>query len=330
MGTLKFIHPEKFSGFFPKHCKKAIERIKRQSFIVLPDFSVGGDAPKDFIKLYQYGRVRRKNAKNWIGYIAKVGHKWYPNESITEFLMSCIGNSLGLKMANSKLTIISGQIRFLSEYFLISNYHELIHGADIFANYIADRDLVEEIENSKLAREFFSFQFTCKAIETVFSENSDLIIRDFVKLLMFDAIIGNNDRHFYNWGVIRSIDGRNQPCFSPIYDTARGLFWNRSEKKLSEIRTQKQDAVYLQNYVNKCLPKIGWDGEKDLNHFELIAKIKKNYPIYKDIIDELVTEEKEEKVLIALKKQLSGLFTVNRLHFITECLKLRFNKLRTC
>ncbi|MBC8883138.1 hypothetical protein H9X57_06230 [Flavobacterium piscinae] len=51
-------------------------------------------------------------------------------------------------------------------------------------------------------------------------------------MLLFDALTGNNDRHYYNWGVISHIKNEHKPYFSPVYDTARGLLWNDSDKKL--------------------------------------------------------------------------------------------------
>ena len=45
--------------------------------------------------------------------------------------------------------MIGGQLRFLSKYFLSSQWEELVHGADIFAGFLGDRELVEQIEEHK-------------------------------------------------------------------------------------------------------------------------------------------------------------------------------------
>jgi hypothetical protein len=60
------------------------------------DISIAGDAPKDFIKVYEYEKVRKTSPHLWTPYIAKVGHKWYPIESITEYLMNRTGEVLGM------------------------------------------------------------------------------------------------------------------------------------------------------------------------------------------------------------------------------------------
>lgn len=329
MSVIKYIKPENFSGFIPKNLNNVVPTIKKQDFIVISDFSVGGDAPKEFVKIYKYGRVRRDNTKIWVKYIAKTGHKWYPNESISEHLLNCIGKELGLQMSHSELAFISGQLRFLSEYFLDNKQQELVHGVDIFAEYISDREFVEQIEQQQLAREFFTFQFAIKAIEVAFPKNYIEIAADFVKLLVFDAIVGNNDRHFYNWGVVRSINNTHKPYFSPIFDTARGLFWNESEQKISEKLRQKQQLTsFLNKYIKNSFPKTGWEGEHNLNHIALVEKLKKEDSTYDSIINELLTVEKEEQVLTMIQANFLELMSVNRMEIVTECLKLRFQLLR--
>ncbi len=232
-------------------------------------------------------------------------------------------------MSRSELAIISGQLRFLSRYFLDSKHQELVHGVDIFAGFVFDRDFVEEIEHNALAREFFTFQFAAKAIKFAFPTECQEIIDNFVKLLVFDAIVGNNDRHFYNWGVVKYIDSDQRSYFSPIFDTARGLFWNDNEQKIvNNINQKRQLERYLKKYISNSFPKTGWEGEKNLNHIELIDKIRQFDCRYSAIIDDLLTENKEKKVIKMISSQFIGLLSVERLTIINKCLELRFSLLR--
>jgi hypothetical protein len=50
------------------------------------------------------------------------------------------------EMAKSSLVWANEQIRFLSRYFL-QEEEELIHGADIYAGYMNDRDFVETLKH---------------------------------------------------------------------------------------------------------------------------------------------------------------------------------------
>ncbi len=245
--TIKTIIPENISGY-SINIQRYIPTIKRRNYFIVRDKSVGGDAPKEFIKLYEFYAPHNAKKRNWTPYVAKFGHKWYPNESITEHLIVRIGQVLGLKMADSKLVIINKQVRFLSRYFLNSDDEKIVHGEAIYSEYLEDKLFVEQIEHQQFARELLTFQLAEKAIKSMFYKDNEAITIAFVKMLFLDAIVGNNDRHFYNWGIVRGSNKSQTPDFSPIFDTARGLFWNNSDAQIAERLTNK---AQLSNYLNK-------------------------------------------------------------------------------
>ncbi len=307
--------------------------IKRKDYFVDNSVSVGGDAPKKFIGIYDrqlLGCKHKANYKNWIRYIAKTGHKWYPIESITELLLNKLGAIFGLKMADSRIAIINGQLRFLSRYFLNSSREELVHGADILAGYLNETTkYVEDVDKQKLTRDFFTLQVIENAVGSLFLYQKDEIMHDLAKLIIYDALVGNNDRHFFNWGVIRSIDNSSQACFSPVYDTARGLFWNYSEGKLMDIVANKAIDTHVRKYCESSRPKIGWEGEKEINHFRLFEKIYKNeYYISSDEIKSLLLQSVLERMLQEIRHDFLPLMSVNRITMICKCLEYRFNELR--
>ncbi len=127
--SLKSVSYKEHSGFEPD--LRTFLPILPKRHIEVLDEAVSGEAPKDFIRVYEYGRsVRKNNRRTWIKYIAKLAEKWYPNESITEHLLNCVGFTLGIPVANSRLVVDEefGRLRFLSEYFLRSG-ERLEHGA---------------------------------------------------------------------------------------------------------------------------------------------------------------------------------------------------------
>jgi len=292
--------------------------------------TVDGDAPKNFIYVYSFERnsaIRRNNHKSWPKYIAKVGHKWYPLESINEFLFNRIGEVLNLNMASSRLMMAKNQLRFLSKYFLNRN-ESLEHGAQIFSGYIEDEEWVEGIERDGLARKFFTFQFAGQAISHTFPHESESLMLDLVKMLIFDSILGNNDRHYYNWGIIKHIENKKSPIFAPIFDSARGLFWNDSEQKLmSWLDSPNEVDNIIKRYAEGSKPKIGWDGVNDLNHFDLILKIFNLETRYKQICNELLNQENLDKVLHLLRTEFSKFYSVGRLSLIEKCITYRFTRL---
>ena len=231
-----------------------------------------GDAPKDFLRVYEYGTgCKRSKPKSWPKFIAKVGHKYYPNESITEHLITRIGQSLGLNIADSRLVHVRGQIRFLSRYFL-SGTDYLVHGADVFASYLEDPDLefIQEIEAENQSPEFFDYEFVVESVKAMFPGDSDAILKQFRRMIAFDALVGNNDRHFFNWAIICNQIGSKSPRFSPIFDTARALFWNHTEEKMYNWRNRPDP---LPKYCKNSFSKIGSPGGGKANHFDLLKSI---------------------------------------------------------
>jgi hypothetical protein len=304
--------------------------LRKGNFKVL-NYNVGGDAPKNFISLYEYEQgtgVRKANHKTWPKYIAKVGHKWYPLESVNEYLFNQIGEELGLNMAHSRLILVGNQLRFLSRYFLKPN-EILVHGAEIFYGYLSDKEFVDSIEQKQLARKFFTFQFALAAMGAMFPMDSEQIAADFVKMLVFDAVTGNNDRHFYNWGVVKHVENKCNPLFAPVYDSARGLFWNEAESKLEMwYDNMKQLDDKIKKYAEGSKPKTGWEGMDDLNHFDLIGKIFSHDSRYRSICSSIISEQNKEKVLLLVKSKFKNFYSPIRIDAINRCLIYRFDRLK--
>lgn len=299
--------------------------LLRKGYYYVVDQAIAGDAPKNFIRAYTYGMGKRSNPRKWPAYIAKVGHKWYPNESITEHLLTRIGQLLGLQMAESSLVSAHGQVRFLSRYFLGRNQN-LVHGAQIFAGYLEDEAFVEEVEQAGETRDLFTFQFVAEAIRGQFPDQASSILKEYTRMLAFDAIVGNNDRHHYNWGVVVHKRCEHDPYFSPIYDSARALFWNDSELKLQAIK-QTPDPnrlpTFLKRYIENSRPKTGWDGEKNLNHFALIQKIHRAYPALRPALEALCRPQLLQWVQETLDDEFCLLMSPLRREMILTCLKQR-------
>ncbi len=314
---------------------RGVPVMKCSNYFVDDSVTVDGDAPKKFVGIYDHqllGHKHKANRNNWIRYIAKTGHKWYPIESITELLLNRLGLIFGLNMAESHIAMMGGQLRFLSRYFLNPVKEELVHGADILSGYLNESSplFVEEVDKQKLTGEWFTLQFVDSAVTNMFPYQKDDIMHKLSMLIIFDAFVGNNDRHFFNWGVIRSIDSSFQPYFSPVYDTARGLFWNYSENKVNDIvEINKTTDAHIRKYCQESRPKIGWEGEKKLNHFKLFEKIYANeFYVSTMEIRELLVPSLLEQMIEEVRHNFCSLMSKNRVFMICKCLEYRFNELR--
>ncbi len=312
---------------------RQIPEVKEKNYIVKLK-ELDGDAPKEFIKLYNYeedSSVRAKSSSSWPSYIAKTAEKWYPHESVIEYLINRIGEVIGLNMNQILLVRIRGQIRFLSRFFL--NEDEiLIHGAEICGDYLEDRQLARDIaENKSSSRELFTFEFIKDSIRNVFPQCFEQLLLELVKLITFDALVGNNDRHFYNWGVIDYKKKTSKiPKFAPFYDSARGLLWNFDDENVrNHMKAHNSGAKKVIRYIENALPRISCDENTAANHFELVDSLYRLSDEYKEIIIDLSSKEKEEKVLELLKNEFKQFFIRERYELIVLILVLRFQKIRS-
>jgi len=315
------------------NCYSSIPELKDKDYYVIPQ-KLDGDAPKEFISAYIYStenRFTKRNINSWPKYIAKTAEKWYPVESITEYTINKLGETLGLKMNTTKLVVCNGQIRFLSEYFLNTN-ELLIHGAEICGDYLNDRDFADEIAKNKVvARELFTFELICKALDNRFKSHSLDIKRELVKMIVFDCLLGNNDRHFYNWGVITNTKKTiKMPIFAPVYDSARGLFWNQSDEYIVNIYKHEQEgsSKKIQNYAKNATPRISCENNKKANHFELVGYLKSCNKEYQKIANYLSSRQMERKVISDFKRNYSKFFIKERQLLIEQLISLRFEQTR--
>lgn len=308
---------------------KHLEVVKSHSIVVL-EGTVGGDAPKDLIRLYNYGEGRKKNPKTWKKYIAKIGHKWYPNESITEHYLTVVGKCFGINIANSKVIIAEDYVRYLSEHFH-DEEQTLNHGASILSRFIdeADNEWIDELDKNKVLKKEINIVDVLSAIKKIFPEEHSEIFNSFFHMLLFDALTGNNDRHYYNWGVISHIKNEHRPYFSPIYDTARGLLWNENDKKVISLQKEinNPNNKKLENYVLKSVPKISVPDNIKCNHFELIEFLE-NKKYFNDEHKSVWTNRKFlDEAIVKLNSDFKHLFIKERKEVIQYILDLRFKKI---
>lgn len=297
-----------------------IPELKSYKLEKVEFLSVPGEAPKDFItaKEYSPGKISRQES-----YIAKVGAKSYPNESIIEQFITRIGQTYGLNIADSKLRLVDGQVRFLSKYFLKRGNQQLTHGAELFEIIFGKEDYARLAE-SKKEHEVLSFQMVCEAVRETFPEYETKIVAGFVEMLTFDALIGHNDRHPYNWGVVVPLRKSEAPRFSPIFDTARALFWNEVEKGVNQKLADKNK---LEKYIKECKTAVCWEGEKDVDYFRLVGLIWKHFEVYRSNIERFFHEEHLKNTLKVLENEFSELMSKARMELIAQCLRLRRERL---
>jgi len=307
--------------------------LKNTNYAII-NMPLDGEAPKQYIKAYIYKsgtNVRKANPKTWGAYFAKFGSKAYPNESVIEYVINKLGENLGLNINETELVVANNQIRFLSRNFLAKN-QKLIHGIEVLFEYFEDEEFVKEIDKDKKnRRKYLTFKLIEDAISTVYPKSAADLLDSFIQLLTFDAIVGNNDRHHYNWGFIGDVEKvkNRQPVFAPIYDTARALLWNKTDQSVRNMYKQHfNNSQDLIAYIEKSKPRVSFERNDSANHFELINYLSNYNKQYKRIIENMISIEKEETLLNYFKDNWYNLFIFERSELILEIIKLRFSKLR--
>ena len=217
-------------------------------------------------------------------YVAKLGRRNNDLEVMTEYIIYLVGRNIGARVAEAKMALYDGKLRFLSKYFLDrSRGEELVHGIQLFQE-LYDESTIKAVTRDE-ARE--QAMFNLQAIRSAFGAHyveygphvEDELFQRLIDMVVHDAIIGIQDRHHENWGIIVQ-RGRDAPPprFSPLYDSARGLFCNESDKELARY-VGREGEQRLSGYLARSRPLMGWEGlrpgggRKYVAHHELVASL---------------------------------------------------------
>jgi hypothetical protein len=272
-------------------------------------------------------------------YIAKLGGRNSDLEVMTEYAIYLIGRSLGLTLAEGTIGAYHGQLRFLSKYFLRRDIpEELVHGMQLF-NELYDETTVQLALADELSeQQMFSVQRVKAAFGAHYLEYGphveDELFGDFVAMLAHDALVGVQDRHHENWGVIVQRDvAAPAPRFAPLYDSARGLFCNETNAGLKRF-LGRQGSQRLDGYVARARPLVGFDGlrpkngRKYLTHDQLLAAVYKAFPAQRRRIEDILAAYDWQTVRNLLHRALGGMCTPQRTTLILTCLRRRLRAIR--
>lgn len=179
-------------------------------------------------------------------------------EAWAEKIASEVGKAMGLSMMHVKLAKRDNTIAVLAENF-VNKQEELFEGGDLFFT------VADDFERYNLKYyDFFN-------IMKVLSEFQ--LDRDFIKIPVFDAFIGNQDRHCDNWGII---DGKNGYRLAPIYDSGASLGFQLKEDR---INLMFKDLNKFKAFSNRSFSLIGLPNKKKPRFLELLTVIRQYYPL---------------------------------------------------
>lgn len=187
-----------------------------------------------------------------------------------EKLAEEIGNLLGIKCSRIDIGTYNGRIGSMSYDFIKENekFEEGI--TFIQAQYpYYDRD--------RLIDDYSKMPYSIQIIKN--STTGIINFKEFLKIVFFDDLIGNSDRHHSNWGIITNSNGNK--FLSPLYDNGSSLCSYENENNVEIFFKDKLKFAALINTKSKSA--IGWNEKRPIRHFELIQNIRDAY--YDDTIE---------------------------------------------
>ncbi len=108
-----------------------------------------------------------------------------------------------------------------------------------------------------------------------------------VRILCFDSLIGNTDRHQENWEIVQRVDKKVKDgafSLSPAFDNGTAMGYEVTPEGLAKRLNS------LDGYIAKGTHHMKWriEDEKQQGHFELLANLVAYDPAAKDTMAELL------------------------------------------
>jgi len=185
-----------------------------------------------------HGKFRKYSAR--IGeqnYILKVMQQEVPELPVTEYLCNQLARSLGLDVPDHYMILFQNKL----ETFVSMNFMGNRSGSDLVHIY-------RYLDQPK----HYDCEHLLRIIEREVGRY-DAIVR-FIELCLFDSLIGNNDRHGRNLGLIREANGST---LAPFYDNPCYLAMEIPEllgayhEPRGAIATKETNEPIMKDYIKE-------------------------------------------------------------------------------
>jgi hypothetical protein len=314
-------------------CVEAIPLLESGYRVIgVEELGLGGAAPKGLVVFPSQLRFGH-------AYVAKqpIRTSSGPRECVTEYLLSAIGKMLPLRVAEGRLARLATphrhppDVRFLSRFFIRPN-EELRHGVELVAICfeVTEKSIQQELQKGKEERSFYTVDLVDDVFGTIAggAESHARLRGGLARMLAYDALVGAQDRHARNWGVVADPVGGAPLRFAPVFDTARGLLVTLSDDDL-RAKIAAGRTKWIEEYAARSTCLIGTGNPEEKTHFDLVRFMAgKRRELYGCHVTAVVEGFRLDRVRRMLHSRFGRLFSRLRLELIAELLEHRHGVLK--
>ncbi len=214
-----------------------------------------------------------RNIKYWL--VNQRGEEWLfklpkplTTEHVSEKLAFEIAKLIGISAAETELAVFKSKAGSISRNFISKECGDnLIELVDFIQESFPQYDPEQMLDEQTGA--FYSLEMIIKSVR----DKEESLITCILNYMLFDALIGNTDRHHSNWGVIYDDSGSMK--MAPSYDHSASLGSKVSSESVSEILRDRRR--FRANIDSKAKSLVSFYGRKRPTHKEVLTHIRDNF-----------------------------------------------------